>query len=389
MNDTSARKIHVGISVFAVAGAHLWASGLNQNLAFLVMLLRQSEQIGRIVLLNGGDQEQLPEGLDFDGFDLPLVRPEDVTYELDLVIEMGAQLPLEWLRHVRALGTRIVTFFVGHTYADLGESPIFERHSGHIFNGTPRHEVWILPHHAKTCGPLLRTVTRVPIRVMPHIWAPNFIERRVRECEAAGYRFGFQPPTAGAERRGWRAAIFEPNISVVKNCVVPMLVCEETYRTEPSALELMMVMNSFHMKEHPTFNRFAINLDLTRRERASYEPRLDFADCMARHEMNMVVSHQWECGLNYLYYDALYGGYPLVHNSEYLQRAGVGLFYPGFEARAGASRLLDAWTQDAAYWADYAQAGRRLLARLAPDRTENVHAFMQCIEQLIDTRDVA
>ena len=39
-----------------------------------------------------------------------------------------------------------------------------------------------------------------------------------------------------------------------------------------------MVMNTVQMKEHPTFNRFAINLDLTRDHKASYEPRVAFVE---------------------------------------------------------------------------------------------------------------
>ena len=55
--------MNVGISVLAVAGAHVWSSGLNQNLAFLVMLLRKCESVQEIYLLNGGNVDTLPEGM--------------------------------------------------------------------------------------------------------------------------------------------------------------------------------------------------------------------------------------------------------------------------------------------------------------------------------------
>jgi len=84
-------------------------TAINQNLAFLVMLLKQSPQVGRVFLLNGGDLDHMPEAMGLGSLDVPLVRPGDVTFELDVVIEMGAQLPLEWLRHVRALGVKIIT----------------------------------------------------------------------------------------------------------------------------------------------------------------------------------------------------------------------------------------------------------------------------------------
>src|SRR5450830_1284347 len=105
------KKINVGISVFAVNGAQIWSNGINQNLAFLVMLLQHSPQVGKVFLLNGGNLDQMPTEMGLDLLDVPLVKPQDVTFEIDVVIEMGAQLPLEWLRHVRALGAKIVTLF--------------------------------------------------------------------------------------------------------------------------------------------------------------------------------------------------------------------------------------------------------------------------------------
>ena len=372
----SPSKINVGISVFATPGANIWSSGINQNLAFLVLLLRRSPNVAKVYLLNGGDSGQLPPGLGFEGLDAVLVRPAEVTHELDVVIELGAQLPLEWLQHVRALGTRIVAFFVGNTYANLCEGPMFGQPGGSKFHNTPWHEVWILPHHAKTCLPMLKTVARVPVFTMPHLWSPLFLERQIKQLEQGGHHFGFQPADSKAGRRGWRMAIFEPNISVVKNCVIPMLVCEQAYRLQPESVARMMVMNSFHMKEHPTFNRFAANLDLTRDGKASYEPSISFAECMAEQTMDAVVAHHWECGLNYAYYDALHGGYPLIHNSSFLQNAGVGLSYPGFAAAAGGDVLLEAWHRELGFWDDYRRHGVDHLQSLAPTHPDNIQTVM-------------
>ena len=143
------------------------------------MLLQQSPQVGKVFLLNGGDLEHLPADMGLDGFGAPLVKPSDVTHELDVVIEMGAQLPLPWLHHVRTRPgrQRIITFLsVGHTYADNAEAPMFEGPSGQIFNQyRPGMNIWTLPHHMKASGPLLRTVSRVPVFAVPHIWSPLFI----------------------------------------------------------------------------------------------------------------------------------------------------------------------------------------------------------------------
>jgi len=373
-------RIRIGISVAYTETTNIWGSGLNQNIAFLVQLLRLVPEVADVFLLNQGGAEKLPDSMQFESLGVRLVRPADVTYDIDLVIEVGASLPIEWLSHVRALGAKVVTFFVGHVFTGLAEGPVFGNPGTTAFIGTPWDEVWILEKDENTGGPLLRTVTRVPVFTMPHIWSPMFLQRQARDLANNGVTFGFDPKSVAA---GWRVAIFEPNISVVKNCFIPMLACDHAYREDPSSVDYMMVVNSLHMKEHLTFNRLASRLELTRASKASYEPRLAFAHCMAANRMNAVVSHQWENPQNYLYYDALYGGYPLVHNSPFLQRAGVGLYYPGFEAKAGGEALLKARGLDASAWSAYRSDAMRFLRTLAPDYADNVSAFRDRIGALL------
>jgi len=372
--------MNIGISLLALRDANLWSNGLNQNLAFLVMLLRQCPWVDNIYLLNGGDADTLPVGMDVALPGMQLVRPQDVTHVLDVVIEMGAQSPVPWLHHVRALGARIVLFLVGQAYTALIEGPVFGKPGGSLFNGAPWHEVWMLPQHTHSSLPLMRTVSRVPVYELPHLWSPVYLEAQAATAAARGKVFGFDPQSRVSPKPGWRVGIFEPNISVVKNGVVPLLACDHACRVQPDAIGRVMAMNTVHMKEHPTFNSMAAHLDITRQGKASYEPRLAFAECMADFSLDAVVAHHWECGLNYAYYDALYGGYPLVHNSEFLKRAGVGLHYPGFSAVEGGNALLQAWRQEPGYWQDYKRHAAQWLAKLAPEDSANVAAFTRRLQ---------
>ncbi|MCM2552757.1 DUF2827 domain-containing protein [Burkholderia glumae] len=357
----------VGISLFARDGQAIWENGIHQNIAFLAMMLERSDLVGPVYFLNGGDANTLPAGLELDGLGIPLVKPGDVTHELDVVIEMGAQLPVEWMRHVRARGTKCVAFHCGHTYSGLCETPIFEKPSGHIFNGTQFDEVWVLAKSKKIDVPLLRTLLRTSVHIVPHIWSPYFLERRVAGLNAEGATFGYRPG-----RRPWRLATLEPNISVVKSCHYPMLACEEFYRVHPGAMQHMFVVNAMHMRAHPTFVYFANSLDLVRQHKASFEPRLDLPGFMARHA-DAVVSHHWENGQNYLYYDVLYGGYPLIHNSTLIGDAGYS--YPDFDAAAAGRALLEAWLHHDERLDDYRAKACRLLQSVSIDNRANLDAF--------------
>lgn len=374
--------MNVGISILTAPYAHVWSSGLNQNLAFLVMLLRQSPLVDNIYLLNGGGSDALPTGMDIAVAGVPLVRPQDVTHTVDVVIEMGAQMPTAWLHRVRALGAKIVLFLAGQSYSSHIEYPMFGRPGSTLFNGSIWDEVWVLPQHMHNSAPLLRTLLRLPVYEVPHIWSPIYLEQQAQVVREQGKAFGFEPASRAQPRPGWRVGIFEPNISVLKSATIPMLACEQANRLEPASIDRVMALNTVHMKEHPTFNHFAARLDISQQGKASYEPRVMFAECMATFSLNAVVAHQWECELNYAYYDALYAGYPLVHNSGALQRAGVGLHYPGFSAAEGGRVLLEAWRQEPGYWQDYHRSALGWLATMAPEHPANVTAFMQRLQSI-------
>jgi hypothetical protein len=194
------------------------------------------------------------------------------------------------------------------------------------------------------------------------------LQRRIDALAREGATFGYQPG-----RRAWRLATLEPNISVVKTCHYPMLASDAFYRARPEAVEHLFVVNAMHLKNHLTFLHFANNLDLVRDHKATFEPRLELPSFMARH-VDAIVSHHWENPQNYLYYDVLYGGYPLIHNSQLL--ADAGYYYPDFDAAAGARALLNAWQHHDAQLDDYRAKANALLETVSIHHPANVDAFV-------------
>jgi hypothetical protein len=66
------------------------------------------------------------------------------------------------------------------------------------------------------------------------------------------------------------------------------------------------------------------NFEVSKKVR--YFKRLSMTDIMLyfnkKNTIPIFVSHQILNGLNYMYYEALHYGYPLVHNSTYLEECG-------------------------------------------------------------------
>ncbi|MGJ7532406.1 MULTISPECIES: DUF2827 family protein [unclassified Variovorax] len=368
--------MRIGISVLTHAGQNIWENGMGQNVLFLARLLQRIGFVESVTLIDAGDQPNMPPQVDLAAMGLTFGRARELTDALDVVIEMAGALDVQWLSYFRACGGRVVFHCVGQPFAALAE-PIVFTDKGHFSKPDRCDEVWLLPKD-EVFTPMMRTMHRCPVFEVPYLWSPQFLAQRVAEVEAAGHRFGYTPRTV--EQPGFRVAIFEPNISVVKSSSVPMLICDGAYRADPAAVTSMQVLNTLHIKDHPTMLYLANSLDIVRQHKAIFHGRHDFAGFMVQFA-DAVVSHQWQNDQNYSYLDALYGNYPLVHNSPWLRDAGY--YYPDFDVAAGAAQLLQAVRDHDRQLGDYRARSQRVFDAVDPLNPANVDGYAQRLLHLV------
>jgi hypothetical protein len=255
------------------------------------------------------------------------------------------------------------------------ERMIFDKPHGLLITGAPYDEVWTLPEYENICAPYFATAFRAPVRLMPHLWSPLVLDR-ARERMDAATPFEYTPG-----RPKWRVAIFEPNICMVKTCFTPMLACDVAHRARPRLIEHLWVYNSFHLKDKPAFIGFAQSLDVVRHGLASFEGRFPLFQVMPAN-VDAVMAHHWENSQNYLYYEALHGGFPLVHNSHLL--GDCGYRYDGFDCEEAGRALLRAFAEHDANLPAYRAEARRFLHLLDPEHEANVRAYTGAIEALFN-----
>ena len=173
-------------------------------------------------------------------------------------------------------------------------------------------------------------------------------------------------------------SIFEPNISVVKTSHIPILICEQAYRLDAEKIKHVYACNTYDKRDHPAFHNFIGRTRLVKDNILTVEKRFQFPDFMARYT-DIVISYQWENALNYIYYETLYGGYPLIHNSPLLS---VGYFYPAFNALQGAQILLDVIENHDKHLQVYKDQAQDFLNRLSPTHPTNLQAYEAALQDL-------
>lgn len=368
--------MRIGISVITHQGQNIWENGLGQNVIFLARLFQRLPFVSRVVLLDVGDQHVMPAQVDSEALSLQLMRPEHADDEVDVIVEMAGALNPQWLALQRARGKKVVYYCAGQPFAAIVETAVFDK-ATHFSRPDRCDEVWVLPEYEQFAN-FQRVLHRCPVKVIPYLWHPQFLAQRIAEVESNGFRFGWQQ---GAARQGLRVAIFEPNVSVAKTSSISMLACDEAYRADRSSIVMMNVLNTLHLKDHPTMLYLANSLDLVKEHKALFLGLHDIVGFMVQ-SADAVVSHQWANDQNYSYLDALYGDYPLIHNSPWLSSFGAGYYYPGFEAAEGGRQLRIAAAEHDERLGDQRRAARVVFDAVDPFSQANLTAYAELLRHL-------
>ncbi|VWD64009.1 hypothetical protein BLA50215_07788 [Burkholderia lata] len=368
-------KLKVGVTIFLRPGQQsIWENGIFQNCFFLIMLLQRSPLVSEAYLINGGDGDPDNAKKFLALAPAPVLDLNTAHAELDIVIQMSAQLSPDWVRGFQSRGGRVVAVQVANDYVIDIERMMFDRSAGLLMSGSPYDVVWTIPEYERSCVGYYEAGLRAPVRIMQHLWSPVLLERSI-QAKGGDVAFGYVP---GRER--WRLGIFEPNICMVKTSHVAMLVVDVAHRQDPHFIEHLRVFNSLHLKEHATFVGFARSLDLVRHGNATFEGRFPIYEALTQ-TVDAVVAHHWENGQNYLYYEALYGGYPLIHNSTFLDDCGY--YYSHFDCVDGALALRQAFVEHDRRLSDYRAQANAFLAKLNPESQENVMAYTLALEEIL------
>lgn len=326
-------SISVGISIAHAndVPSVLWSNGINQNIVYLALLMQKLSGIETsLVCYPFDDMPKHPIGTCFN---IKTVNNRAEALKLDVIIELGIRLERDFTQPYRDRGGRLVSYMAGNAMVMNFESVFLEGDAsarGSILGPDGFDAVWITPQHMHMNAGATALVGG-PVEEAPHIWAPAGIEHAIASL-------GVNPAFKGRPDK-WSLATFDPNINVVKSFHIPLLVAEAAHRQAPDPIRRMMLFCSEHLKGRPHFENYVAHLSLGKAGKVTAEARHGIVAMLGR-EVDAIITHQWENDLNYMYWDVLSLGYPLIHNSSRIKDAGY--YYPDFDPTSGGLALLEA-----------------------------------------------
>lgn len=365
--------MRIGITLYTYDGHNVWNNGIGQNVYHLACAIEAIPFVERVILINTGNQEAPPQDVGDVAHKFRMVNQQEATDLVDVIIEVSGALDLEVNARFRARGGRVVFHNCGQPYSALIEPTIFNKPSTFI-EPVRFDEVWALPKDAPF-DPMMRAIHRCPVYQVPYLWSPNFLEQSIKDlAKQSELEFGYKAGSIANPA----PAIFEPNISPIKMGTIPFMICEAAYAKIPDKIPKVWFLNGHHMASHMTFIKLVQRFALYEAGKLAIGPRDYFSHVMAS-GANMVISHQLDCPQNYLYLDALFGNYPLIHNSPLF--ADVGYYYPDSDIRAGLEQFELAMREHDKNLEFNAKRNAKKIDELSPLNRANIHAYAR---RLID-----
>jgi hypothetical protein len=302
-------------------------------------------------------------------------RLADACGNVDVLVELGGQVDAQATRRLHDRGAKLVSYCCGSEYVHAIEAILFDRPlwGFDLFVNREYDDIWMVPQVANISGGYFTTLRRRPARIVPFVWDPVFLEQRAASLSDQGC----YAPRPGPRR----ISVMEPNLDVVKFCLYPALIADLAYRRNPEAIALLQVANAEGLATGSHEFQVAMrHLDLVRDHKAVFLGTHPTPDFLAQYT-DVVVSHQWENPLNYLYLEVCWQGYPFVHNAAMC--ADLGYYYRGNDIDEGCERLLEALERHDADARGYRESQREAIARFLPSNPEVTKIYSGLLENVV------
>jgi hypothetical protein len=359
----------------------IWTNGIKQNVLMLVHLLKNSKKNYQVYILNTMDVDFTERPSYLDGIDI--VYFNDHFLDMDLLICMGAQVFDHQLETFKRSGKnkKVVSYKCGNNYVIHMENILFRPSEDKSFQYEKQYdEIWYVPQQDEVNSGLYKTLYRTNALAVPFIWSEKFLFESVAEI-SKGYK-------DGRYKKNWQyddkkekkiIGIMEPNLNIVKFCLIPAMIAEESYRTKTGRkhIDKLRITNSGMVSKHKEFLSIVSTFDLYKDNKVSAESRYQTAYMLTQH-LDILICHQLLNPLNYLYLDAAYLGYPVLHNAPMCKD--LGYYYEGSDTVKASKILNHILTEHDKDIDGYNQRNDAVLQRYHIDNTDVIETYDRLIE---------
>ena len=379
------KKLKIGITIGLKDNKEsIWTNGIKQNILMLTRLLKNSEKQYDVYLLNTIDVDwsTKPSYLK----DIEICNFRDKYEDMDMLIVMGAQINKSEIDNFKSKpNKKIIAYKCGNNYIITAENILFKEDENKIYQFDEAYdEIWYIPQQHETNSGYYHTLYRSKAFIVPFIWHHQYLLEALVDIEKGFKKGTFKKDyryNIGKEKK--RLGVMEPNLNMVKFCLIPAMIAEESYRGEigKEHIDKLMLTNSEKVAKHKEFMGMIRTFDLFKDNKITSESRYQTAFILTQH-IDVLICHQILNPLNYIYLDAAYMGYPVLHNAPMCKD--LGYYYEGSDTVDGAKQLDYILTEHDKNIDAYNERNDKVLMRYHADNMKLVKTYDKLIHNLFN-----
>lgn len=380
------KKLKIGITIGLKDNKEsIWTNGIKQNVLMLTRLLKNSKNNYEIKLLNTieVDWTEKPNYLK----DVDICTFKDNFMDMDLLIVMGAQISNADIKNFKSNpNKKVISYKCGNNYVITMENILFkEEEAGKLHQFEEDYdEIWYIPQQDEVNRGFYKTLYRTNAFIVPFIWHNQYLLEALTDIEKGFKRGQFKKDyryVIGKEKK--RIGVMEPNLNIVKFSLIPTMITEECYRGEigKNHIDKLMLTNSEKIAKNKEFMSMIRTFDLFKDNKITAESRYQTAFILSQH-IDVLLCHQILNPLNYLYLDAAYMGYPVLHNAPLCKD--LGYYYENSDTVDGAKQLDYILTEHDKNIDAYNERNDKVLMRYYADNPKLVKTYDKLIYNLFN-----
>ena len=384
--EIQVKKLKIGITIGLKDNKEsIWTNGIKQNVLMLIKLLKNSKNNYEIKLLNTieVDWTEKPNYLK----DVDICTFKDNFMDMDMLIVMGAQISNADIKNFKTNpNKKVISYKCGNNYVITMENILFkEEEAGKLHQFEEDYdEIWYIPQQDEVNSGFYKTLYRTNAFIVPFIWHNQYLLEALTDIEKGFKRGQFKKDyryEVGKEKK--RIGVMEPNLNIVKFSLIPTMITEECYRGEigKNHIDKLMLTNSEKIAKNKEFMSMIRTFDLFKDNKITAESRYQTAFILSQH-IDVLVCHQILNPLNYLYLDAAYMGYPVLHNAPLCKD--LGYYYENSDTVDGAKQLDYILTEHDKNIDAYNERNDKVLMRYYADNPKLVKTYDKLIHNLFN-----
>jgi len=374
------KKINIGISVLINKPTEsFFTNGIRQNAIIMKDLYEKIDFVNKAYYINFGKQKDYSQS-PWKQYERNIIQFEEMFDKIDVLVVSCVTISKEIADAAKKKGIKLIHHIMGNEYYSYVESVLFKKEESTILAKEDWYDsVWISPHLYEINKDLFEAIYECDANVGAYVWSPQFLLEHVNALyDTKKIKEKIYIPS---DKKQKRINVFEPNLSFMKNSIFPILIGEKLELKHPEIFDSLNLFGSDTIKEKKQLIDLVKTLKIQKNKKIFFEDRYPIAWSLFNHT-DIVLSHTHYCDLNYVYFDAAWLGFPLVHNSKFIKK--LGWYYENFDADGAIKQINKiANTFDKLQVREkYLKDSQKFISDYFPTHVKNVEAYKKLLEKL-------